>query len=411
MLCSQNAMAQHNRKVCVVVLGAIVATGAWFAPVLAQTCDKAPLFDLTGPDCTSGRQGLLCGCSECMAWDAAAGATWYEIQRCDSSGGNCLIVGDTRSRNHAAFQSRSGVVYPAIRPTLWCAAWDAPFPAPVTSYSYAVRACTDGATGPVCASQLSTAVHYATAPYMCIEHGVEVACSTTPGLSARPADLNGNGITDALDPDDDGDGIPDRIDNCPRTYNIGQRDTDGDGVGDACDPNPLSPGDPPADADHDGIADRVDVCPGVYDPSQLDSDGDRTGDACDNCPTAWNETQSDADGDGQGDRCDIDDGVVYAVWDARTKLSWAPESGSSTWCVYRGDLAELRRSGTYTQLPGSNALATRSCGLTLPTFPETGVPSAGSTAFYLVAGRPGPSSAELGVDSRGTIRPNANPCP
>lgn len=39
-------------------------------------------------------------------------------------------------------------------------------------------------------------------------------------------------------PDMDGDGVADSIDNCPTVANPDQRDTDGDGIGDACDPTP-----------------------------------------------------------------------------------------------------------------------------------------------------------------------------
>jgi len=41
-----------------------------------------------------------------------------------------------------------------------------------------------------------------------------------------------------LDPDTDGDGIPDSVDNCPFVPNPDQRDTNNNGVGDACDPDP-----------------------------------------------------------------------------------------------------------------------------------------------------------------------------
>jgi len=37
------------------------------------------------------------------------------------------------------------------------------------------------------------------------------------------------------EPDGDGDGVPDSVDNCPLDYNPDQTDTDGDGIGDACD--------------------------------------------------------------------------------------------------------------------------------------------------------------------------------
>ena len=40
-------------------------------------------------------------------------------------------------------------------------------------------------------------------------------------------------------PDGDGDGIADRIDNCPDVPNGDQADGDGDNAGDACDANPA----------------------------------------------------------------------------------------------------------------------------------------------------------------------------
>ena len=396
----------------IVLTCAVFALGAPAVPLRAQSCGAAPLFDLSGPGCSAGRQGLECTCSECLVWDAAAGATWYEVRRCDASGANCTIVGDTRWRNHAGFTTAEGGVQPAIRPTVWCAAWDGPFPVLGASYDYSVRSCTDGASGPVCNGQFSNAVGYLAAPYMCIDNGLEVACkATTRSPSGFSTDLDGDGITDAIDSDDDGDRIADATDNCPQTVNIGQRDTDGDGVGDACDREPRIPGTGPADADHDGIGDRVDACPSTYDPQQADVDKDRTGDACDNCPAAANELQTDADGDGQGDRCDLDDGTIYAAWNGRSQLTWAKEYGFGTWCVYRGDLTELRRSGAYTQAPGSNPLAARFCALASAAIADATTPVRNATAFYLVAGRPGPPSAELGRDSAGELRTNLNPCP
>jgi PKD repeat protein len=70
--------------------------------------------------------------------------------------------------------------------------------------------------------------------------------------------------------DDDGDGIENKEDNCPATYNPGQEDIDGDSVGDICD-----------------------TCPEMADPDQADADGDGAGDLCDEC--------TDTDGDGYGD--------------------------------------------------------------------------------------------------------------
>jgi len=105
--------------------------------------------------------------------------------------------------------------------------------------------------------------------------------------------------------DQDGDGVPDDLDLCPRVFDPPsplhggrQPDWDGDGMGDACDPCPLdalledcrTPD--PDDLDQDGIRDDADLCPMTPD-NGADRDGDGKGDACDPCPDAPNPgTQS-----------------------------------------------------------------------------------------------------------------------
>ncbi|MHB8633244.1 MAG: thrombospondin type 3 repeat-containing protein [Thermoplasmatota archaeon] len=80
--------------------------------------------------------------------------------------------------------------------------------------------------------------------------------------------------------DRDGDGIPDKKDNCPNAYNPDQADLDGDGIGDVCD----------SDMDGDGIKDKL-------------APGDPLGTILDNCPRVPNPDQRDSIGDGVGDAC------------------------------------------------------------------------------------------------------------
>ncbi len=72
-----------------------------------------------------------------------------------------------------------------------------------------------------------------------------------------------------------------------------------------------SPDAPPVDTDGDGVPDRNDNCPMTANASQADEDGDGVGDVCDNCPHIANVDQSDvgettvgAVADGVGDACD-----------------------------------------------------------------------------------------------------------
>ena len=97
-----------------------------------------------------------------------------------------------------------------------------------------------------------------------------------------------------LQPDGDGDGVPDAQDLCPATpanerpvdaNGCSQREVDGDLDG-VCDPNVTST-----------LCFGTDNCPAVTNPGQGDFDGDSLGDACDD----------DDDGDGVVDNDDPDD--------------------------------------------------------------------------------------------------------
>lgn len=78
--------------------------------------------------------------------------------------------------------------------------------------------------------------------------------------------------------DTDGDGVPDRDDNCTTVGNPDQTDKDGNGRGDACD-----------DFDHDGVLTVRDNCPEVANSLQEDTDGDGVGDACDSEESRFTE--------------------------------------------------------------------------------------------------------------------------
>ena len=136
------------------------------------------------------------------------------------------------------------------------------------------------------------------------------------GLGA--GDLDCDGVDDFEDPDSDGDGIPDSVDNCTAVMNWGQFDHDGDGIGDECD----------HDDDNDGVPDFRDNAPYTFNPTQNDNDFDGIGDVIDdsdgdgildtddNCPCIANRDQLNTDGStvsfdtlciGIGDACDPDD--------------------------------------------------------------------------------------------------------
>ena len=155
--------------------------------------------------------------------------------------------------------------------------------------------------------------------------GVDNSCDGL--VDAGFQDSDSDGFANCIDPDDDGDGVFDAHDNCPKQKNIDQGDFDSDGLGDMCD----------MDADGDGIDAMEDcndlhasvsplkpeVCDGVdnncdgivdegfadddYDglANCVDADDDNDGwlDGKDNCPSVFNPKQEDADSNGKGDAC------------------------------------------------------------------------------------------------------------
>ena len=172
-----------------------------------------------------------------------------------------------------------------------------------------------------------------------------LAFSDGKGLEVPANSLaQGPGIPVVIDPDEDGDGVPDSQDNCPNTpagtqvdangCPITEPDTDGDGVPDSQDNCPNTPSGTTVDAngcpitepdsDGDGVPDNQDNCPNTPAGTTVDangcpitepdSDGDGVPDSQDNCPNtpAGTEvdangcpvTQPDADGDGVPDAND-----------------------------------------------------------------------------------------------------------
>jgi len=75
-----------------------------------------------------------------------------------------------------------------------------------------------------------------------LDHGIGSPLIVT--WTARGVDPSGNAASldcaVSLDPDTDGDGIPDSIDNCPLVPNPDQSDVNESGLGDACDPEPYA---------------------------------------------------------------------------------------------------------------------------------------------------------------------------
>ena len=154
--------------------------------------------------------------------------------------------------------------------------------------------------------------------YSSLTNGQNTVNSSTLGVNlgariyfGKAKDSDGDGIPDKRDdcplvfgleqfhgcPDTDGDGIPDKDDSCPTVKGLAQfhgcPDTDGDGIPDMDDACPTMKGlvqfHGCPDTDGDGIPDNDDACPTVKGLAQYhgcpDTDGDGIPDNEDKCPT------------------------------------------------------------------------------------------------------------------------------
>jgi hypothetical protein len=134
------------------------------------------------------------------------------------------------------------------------------------------------------------------------------------------------------EPDTDGDGVNDCLDNCPNDPNksepgqcgCGEADTDSDDDGTA-DCNDAFPDDPneSADSDGDGVGDNSDAFP--EDPNEsVDSDGDGVGDNSDGCPNDPNKPEPGNCGCGVPETDvfgDLDCDGDYDIDDARLAMA------------------------------------------------------------------------------------------
>ncbi len=102
----------------------------------------------------------------------------------------------------------------------------------------------------------------------------------------------------------------------------------------------------PGDQDGDGVPDAVDNCPTIPNPDQYNEDGDDRGDACDLCPHMFGTvpgSDGDDDGDGIGNQCDPRVGTDHLVLfegfnDAGNLTAWQSREGSNAWTISGGQL-------------------------------------------------------------------------
>jgi len=142
-----------------------------------------------------------------------------------------------------------------------------------------------------------------------------------------------------------------------------------------------------------------------------DNDLDGIPNACDNCKNVPDPSQTDMDHDLIGDVCDLSDGLILVRMSDQVTLVWQLESGFESFNIYRGDLAVLRATGSFTQDPATVPLAARGCGFTDGQIQDDPPLDPGQGVFYMLTGTHNGVEGSLGTSSAGVTRPNTHPCP
>ena len=143
----------------------------------AGICASPPLYDMSGPECSSANREIECRCSECFDWPAVPKADWYEIKRVDQDGTVHAIIGT--ARHWSEWIDEDGEHHPAGTETLWCVAKDASTPNDGRRYVYAVRGCSYTSV-PTCGDYGLAQTVYVGAPITCYANGAKIPCPQIP---------------------------------------------------------------------------------------------------------------------------------------------------------------------------------------------------------------------------------------
>ena len=100
-----------------------------------------------------------------------------------------------------------------------------------------------------------------------------------------------------------------------------------------------------ADQDGDGVPDSIDNCIDVKNPDQADEDHDGVGNACDNCPHLPNADQANSDGDGVGDVCDPQPGLqdkilFFLPFDSASEIEDWNQGGTNALFIVAGGVLQ-----------------------------------------------------------------------